>query len=236
MLDYYCERCGPGLLAEPINACTNGSFLVAAWAAWALARRAGALSTGIRGLISPVCDDRRRRRLVPHVRDGLGAVAGRHPDPPVPTLLPLALPPPGTRPEPAPANRGIPRRVLRSRPGGASRFPGVLNGSLMYAPAFLVLIGLGLLSLPASTRRTLRSPLRGGILSLSLFFRSIDEAVCIRISDRHPFPLAPPERCAPLPLNAVADRERERGTGFGSLGLTSWLTGPGHPKCASPEL
>src|SRR4051794_14524228 len=48
----YCERCGPGLLAEPINASTNLSFLIAAWAAWFLARRANALHAGTWGLIA----------------------------------------------------------------------------------------------------------------------------------------------------------------------------------------
>src|SRR5687767_8923309 len=43
----YCERIGPGLLAEPLNALTNASFLVAAWAAWLLARRLGFLSTNV---------------------------------------------------------------------------------------------------------------------------------------------------------------------------------------------
>ena len=29
-MDAYCERTGPGLLAEPLNAITNASFLIAA--------------------------------------------------------------------------------------------------------------------------------------------------------------------------------------------------------------
>lgn len=40
-LDLYCERLGPGLLAEPINAVTNGAFFVAAWWIRARARRLG---------------------------------------------------------------------------------------------------------------------------------------------------------------------------------------------------
>jgi hypothetical protein len=32
-MDAYCERTAPGLLAEPLNAITNTSFLIAAWAA-----------------------------------------------------------------------------------------------------------------------------------------------------------------------------------------------------------
>src|ERR687893_2015096 len=52
MMDAYCERVGPGLLAEPLNALSNVSFLLAAWAAWVLASRTGALSVGVRVLIA----------------------------------------------------------------------------------------------------------------------------------------------------------------------------------------
>src|ERR687894_2504082 len=50
-MDAYCERVGMGVLAEPLNAFSNVSFLLAAWAAWVLATRTGALSAGGRGLI-----------------------------------------------------------------------------------------------------------------------------------------------------------------------------------------
>ncbi|MEM7490299.1 MAG: hypothetical protein AAF390_14350 [Pseudomonadota bacterium] len=39
-IDAYCERLGPGLWAEPVNALTNEAFLLAAWIAWR--RTAGA--------------------------------------------------------------------------------------------------------------------------------------------------------------------------------------------------
>jgi hypothetical protein len=51
-MDAYCERVGPGLLAEPLNAVSNVSFLLAALAAWVLAQRTGAHSAGIRALIA----------------------------------------------------------------------------------------------------------------------------------------------------------------------------------------
>jgi hypothetical protein len=35
-LDFYAERTGPGLWAEPVNLLTNAAFLVAAWFAWQL--------------------------------------------------------------------------------------------------------------------------------------------------------------------------------------------------------
>src|SRR5918994_7332258 len=52
IMDAYCERVGPGLLAEPLNAVSNVSFLLAAWAAWVLATRTGTLSSGVRVLIA----------------------------------------------------------------------------------------------------------------------------------------------------------------------------------------
>lgn len=52
MIDLYCERRGPGLFAEPINATTNLAYLVAAFAAWLVARRLGARSPGVATLIT----------------------------------------------------------------------------------------------------------------------------------------------------------------------------------------
>ena len=40
-IDLYCERTGPAFWAEPVNALTNIAFLIAAYAAWRLWRRAG---------------------------------------------------------------------------------------------------------------------------------------------------------------------------------------------------
>jgi hypothetical protein len=42
-VDIYCERLGPGLLAEPLNAVTNLSFFLAAWLAHRAAKAAGRL-------------------------------------------------------------------------------------------------------------------------------------------------------------------------------------------------
>jgi hypothetical protein len=50
--DEYCERIGFSLLAEPINAISNLSFIVAAWAAWRLAKRTGTLTTGVKVVIA----------------------------------------------------------------------------------------------------------------------------------------------------------------------------------------
>ena len=39
MLDLYCERVGPELWAEPVNALTNLAFFLSAWAGWLLIQR-----------------------------------------------------------------------------------------------------------------------------------------------------------------------------------------------------
>lgn len=51
-VDIYCERTGPGLLAEPLNAITNLSFFVAAWLALRAAQARGRMDWPMRILIA----------------------------------------------------------------------------------------------------------------------------------------------------------------------------------------
>lgn len=50
--DEYCERVGFSLLAEPLNAISNLSFIFAAYAAWMLAESKRTLTTGVKVLIA----------------------------------------------------------------------------------------------------------------------------------------------------------------------------------------
>jgi predicted membrane channel-forming protein YqfA (hemolysin III family) len=50
-LDLYCERLGPGIFAEPLNALSNAAFIAVAWLAWRSARSAGPLSGHMRALL-----------------------------------------------------------------------------------------------------------------------------------------------------------------------------------------
>jgi hypothetical protein len=50
-LDLYCERTGPELLSEPVNALTNVAFFIAAWLLWRDARRRGVLSGEVQLLV-----------------------------------------------------------------------------------------------------------------------------------------------------------------------------------------
>ena len=93
IMDAYCERVGPGLLAEPLNAVSNVSFLLAAWAAWVLATRTGTLSTGVRVLIALAASSLRWYREYPvaHVPNVVDADSRYCPNPNFRHVVHLAL-------------------------------------------------------------------------------------------------------------------------------------------------
>jgi hypothetical protein len=169
-IDLYCERLGPGLLAEPLNAVTNGAFLVAAWRLASLARGdRGVLALAALALAIGVGSS-----LFHTFATGWALAADV-----LPILLfqllflllylrrraGLAL---------APA-AGLCLAFLLACLAGRG-FPGVLNGSLAYAPTLAVLALLAWHQL-----RSLQSWLlvgATGLFSLSLLLRSLDNALC----------------------------------------------------------
>lgn len=175
-LNHYCERLGPGLLAEPVNAATNAAFLVAAWWIHSRARRLGlAGDPGLAGLaalaaaigvgstlfhtlatpwalLADVVPILLFQLLVLWLylrrRTSLGIAAA---------LLLVAL---------------YLLATLASRAG-----PQVLNGSLAYyGPTLVVLLVLGWRELQRRQRPQLL--LAGGVFSFSLLLRSVDLVVC----------------------------------------------------------
>ena len=175
-MDAYCERVGMGLFAEPLNAISNVSFLLAAWAAWVLAGRTGTLSVGVRALIA----------LGASV--GVGSILW-HTSPTMPTLI-LDIVPilificwfiwlytrniVGMRAMFAVAS------VAAFVVATFLVFPlsGVLHGALVYTPGLIVTLVLGLFH--ARERRTARFTLlaAAGVYLAALFFRTIDNEVC----------------------------------------------------------
>ena len=176
MIDIYCERLGPELWAEPINAVTNLSFLVAAITIWRLASRRDSLTLGVWLLIGLM------------IAIGLGSglfhtfatnwtkildilpillfqvtfiwIYGRH-------VIQLSI------------GNMITAVILFLVAGHFVRdFPHLLNGSLIYAPAVILLLVLGLYHFYyAKNERTLLL-WSLGVFSISLFFRTIDLAIC----------------------------------------------------------
>jgi hypothetical protein len=58
------------------------------------------------------------------------------------------------------------------------QFPHILNGSLIYAPAVLLILGLGLYHYRAQKDERFAVLAAAGVFLVAIFFRSIDSAVC----------------------------------------------------------
>lgn len=176
MIDAYCERTGPGLLGEPLNAFSNASFLIAAWAAWRLARRQDKLTAGVKVLI------------ILGYLVGIGSILW-HTYPTSTTLILDVVPIVlfimwyiwlytrqviGARTYFASAF--VVLFVLATYIGGS--FADVLHGAPVYTPGLLVVLLLG--TFHAMNRKPGRYLLlvTSGVYFAALFFRTIDLEVC----------------------------------------------------------
>lgn len=176
MVDLYCERVEPGLWAEPLNASTNLAFFVAAWATWRLAHRLRRRSANIWVLTGLV------------VTIGIGSTLfhtfattwARVLDA-VPILLFQLL-----------YLLLYSREIINLRFGNAvgllaafvvagylgRQFPHILNGSLIYAPAFLLILGLGLYHYREEKHERFAVLAAAGVFLVAVFFRTIDNGIC----------------------------------------------------------
>jgi hypothetical protein len=178
MVDLYCERIGPGFWAEPVNAFTNIGFVFAAWIVWRFAVHKQtqdssiAVMTGVIAAIgigsflfhtmaTPLT---RWMDIIPIFMFQLlyiGFYTRRI------INLPVAV-------------IGILLIVFVAAAVYGRQFPDVINGSLIYAPALLVIIILGWYHYQG--RKVERGLLlaAASIFLLSIFFRSIDNMICPR--------------------------------------------------------
>jgi hypothetical protein len=175
----YCERLGPGLLAEPLNAVSNASFLITAWAAWSLARGTGRPSVGFQVLIALAASVGIGSGLWHTLATSWAMVLD---------VVPIALFLIWTLWLYA-------RTVLRmSLPlalasmaaflgisGYAQGFEGLLNGSLAYAPALIILLALGIAHARQATAGRYSLLLGAGAYAVALVFRVLDPEVCSTI-------------------------------------------------------
>lgn len=175
-IDIYCERLIPGLWAEPLNALSNIAFLVAAIAMWRLAQQRQNMSAGVWSLVILAASIGIGSGLFhtfattwANILDVLPIVCFQ--------LCFIGL---------------YSGQVIRMRYGyvGAllisflliSRWSGefsdILNGSLSYAPAFLVLLGFGLYHYHQQKHEPFGLLVASGVFLLSLSFRTLDQTVC----------------------------------------------------------
>jgi hypothetical protein len=176
MVDLYCERLGPGLWAEPVNASTNLVFFLVAWAIWNLARRAKVLSAGTWLLIALMVTIGIGSSLFHTFATTWARVLDA-----VPILLfQLSY------------LWVYSREIIKMGSAYATgllagflvaayfgrQFPHILNGSLIYAPAFLLILGLGIYHYRAKKAERFAVLTAAGVFVAAIFFRSIDNAVC----------------------------------------------------------
>jgi len=178
MVDLYCERIGPDFWAEPVNALTNIGFVFAAWFTWRLAVHKQTQDPGIAVITVMIA------------AIGVGSFLFHTMATPltrwldiIPIFvfqllyigfytrriinLPMAV-------------IGILLLMFVAAAFYGRQFPDVINGSLIYAPALLVIIVLGWYHYHG--RKVERGLLLGAasIFLLSIIFRSIDNMICPR--------------------------------------------------------
>ncbi len=176
MVDLYCERLGPGIWAEPVNAITNLLFLVAAWAIWRMANSDEVLSIDI-WLLVGLTTSIAVGSILFHT---LATSSARILDV-VPILLfQLAF------------LWIYMRRIIGVRSTyvagiiviylavalWARRFPDLLNGSLAYAPAIAVLVSLGFYHYISKRAQPILLLGASLVFLASLVFRIADIAIC----------------------------------------------------------
>ncbi|MFC4174508.1 ceramidase domain-containing protein [Microvirga sp. GCM10011540] len=182
-IDNYCERIGAGFWAEPLNAITNGAFVLAAAYAFFLWRRAGGRDLAALWLIAVTAAVGIGSFLFHTFANRWSVMADVIPIAVfIYSYFLLAL-----------------RRYLRLGWVAAIAvtvlfglfnslfvrlwlgvFPGLtLNGSVSYFPAALALVAVGALCLLRDRRVAGRALLLAAVVfAVSLLFRSIDDALC----------------------------------------------------------
>ena len=178
VVDNYCERVDAGYWSEPVNALTNGAFLVAATLAWRSAGRSG---------------DRGARLLAALLfAIGIGSYLF-HTHAQIWSMMADVLPIQAfilvylylatVRFFALPWWGGIlavaafiPYSILVAR--GLGALVGDLNGSIGYLPVPILIAGYAVLLRRRAPATARGMALGAAMLAVSLVFRSIDEAVC----------------------------------------------------------
>jgi len=176
MIDLYCERLDSSFWAEPINALSNLAFIIAAWAVWKHANRLNKLSTPVWVLIGLMLSIGIGSFLFHTFATSSTMILDILPIlffqfvfiwvyirqiiqlPFFNTLGVLVL------------------YIVFALLG--RQFPDILNGSLSYAPAFLVLAGLGWYHFIFKKQQRYILLSAFAIFSLALVLRTTDNMLC----------------------------------------------------------
>ena len=176
-IDIYCERIEPGLLAEPLNALSNLAFILAAVAAFALAKNKKALNGRVVTLIVLIAAIGFGSTLFHTYANVWSKFAD---------VLPILFFKISFLIAYSHLVMGLRRpkilalfAIFMALSIGSGMLPySWFNGSLGYSPALIFLIGFGLYHLKAQKQEPWILLIAAGIFVISLTFRSIDMVVC----------------------------------------------------------
>ena len=176
MVNLYCERVSAGLWGEPLNTVSNVAFFLAAWASWILAKQRKSDSREIFVLVISIIVI----GICSSIFHAFATTWGRVLDALSILVFQLAYLWLYSR-RLIKLNIGIIVTMLVAYIFAAvigRQFPDVLNGSLIYAPAFILIIGLGFYHY-LSNKEARFSLLSGaGTFLGALYFRTIDNSIC----------------------------------------------------------
>jgi hypothetical protein len=177
-IDLYCERTSPTFWAEPVNALTNGFFLIGAWFGWRRANRLRAGSLGVWLLLVLMC----AIGIGSFLFHTFATTWARWVD-----VLPILffqllyvwLYCREIARIRCPSSLAIVLGYCIAAFAGR-QFPQILNGSLIYAPALMFLLVLG--AYHAATHCIERYIVLGatGVFLVALIFRTVDNTICPR--------------------------------------------------------
>jgi hypothetical protein len=180
-VDGYCERTDPGYWSEPLNALTNAAFLIAAWAAWRMAREAG--DRGAEVLAALVAVIGVGSFLFHTHAEVWAAVADVVP---IQAFILVYLGLATVRLFRAPwwggvlaAAAFVPASALLARAIAAVFGP--LNGSVGYLPVPVLILAYAAALRSRAPEAAAGLALGAGMLAVSLVFRTIDREVCAAV-------------------------------------------------------
>lgn len=176
MLDLYCERTAPGLWGEPFNAISNVAFLIAAWAGWRLAVRLKISSPGVAALLWLIAAIGTGSSIFHTIATRFSEIFDGAPI----FLFQVTF------------VWLYGRQVFNFRRatliyflagflacmGACGFFHSILNNSLMYAPAFVMLMVYGTIHLQFHKKEPCIFFLAALSFFISLTFRTIDCIIC----------------------------------------------------------
>ena len=177
MIDNYCERLGPGLFAEPFNAISNISFLLAAWFSWLLVKKASSAGIGDYILILFIFSIGVGSTLFHTFANSWSVWLDVIPI----FLFQICMLWLYTR-NVVKLSFTMTLTLIVMFIGAsivALQFPSMFNGSLMYAPAAFVILLLGIFHACSQTAGRWLLMLAFVVFCISLFFRTVDDAICM---------------------------------------------------------